>query len=140
MAPPDADVWAGLAEHALPVGAVHEFLADERAGGTAVFVGTTRRWTGEAETAALDYHAYPAMAEASLTELAEDARQRGAIRAVALHRLGVVRPTEASVVVGVASAHRDVAFAECRRLIDRLKAETPIWKRDLRPHDPRPYD
>ena len=132
MAPPESgDVWTGLTEHPLPVLAVHEFLADERAGGTAVFVGTTRRWTDGAETVALDYHAYPAMAEASLRALAEGARQRGGVKVVALHRVGVVLPTEASVVVGVACAHRDAAFRACRGLIDRLKSDTPIWKRDL---------
>ena len=132
MAPPESgDVWTGLTADPLPVQAVHQFLAHESAGGTAVFVGTTRRWTDGVETTALDYHAYPEMAEASLAALAEDARQSGGIKVVALHRLGVVSPKEASVVVGVASAHRDAAFRECRRLIDRLKSDTPIWKRDL---------
>ena len=132
MTPPESGaVWTGLSADALPIVAVHQFLADASAGGTAVFVGTTRRWTGTTETVALDYHAYSAMAEASLSALAHDARQRGGLKVVALHRLGVVSPTEASVVVGVASAHRDTAFRECRRLIDRLKSDTPIWKRDL---------
>ena len=132
MAPPESgDVWTGLGTGPLPILAVHQFLTHESAGGTAVFVGTTRRWTDGAETRALDYHAYPAMAEASLAALADDARQCGGVKVVALHRLGVVLPTEASVVVGVASTHRDAAFRECRRLIDRLKSDTPIWKRDL---------
>ena len=134
MAPPDSkSVWVGLMLDPLPVLAAHAFLSDPSSGGTCVFVGTTRRWTGEQETEALDYHAYLTMAERSLRGLAADALDSDARRVVALHRLGVVRPTEASVIVGVSSAHRDVAFAQCRVLIDRLKSETPIWKRDI--HD-----
>lgn len=132
MAPPDSGaLWVGLTPDPLPVAQVHAFLADESCGGTCVFVGTTRRWTGGDETAALDYHAYPAMAEESLSDLAQDALAAGAHRVVALHRTGVVAPTEASVIVAVASPHRDLAFRQCRALIDRLKAETPIWKQDL---------
>lgn len=132
MAPPElSDVWVGLSPDPLPVADVHAFLADERSGGTCVFVGTTRRWTGDEETTALDYHAYPEMAQLSLSDLAAAALAESAHRVVLLHRLGVVPLEEASVVVGVASAHRDLAFQQCRRLIDRLKAETPIWKRDL---------
>jgi molybdopterin synthase catalytic subunit len=114
------------------VAEVHRFLRDERAGGLCVFVGTTRRWTGEVETARLSYEAYEAMAAAELARLAEDATSRWPIlRCVALHRLGVVEVGEASVVVGVSCEHRDAAFEAARWLIDTLKAEVPIWKQDL---------
>ncbi len=132
MAPPSTgDLWVGLSPDPLPIAGAHSFLADPRSGGTCVFVGTTRRWTGAVETTALDYHAYPAMAERSLRDLASGVLSSAAHRVVVLHRTGVVKPTEASVIVGVASAHRDLAFRQCRHLIDRLKADTPIWKHDL---------
>ena len=71
MEPPsDRDWWSALTEEPLDVGAVHAFLADERAGGTCVFVGTSRRWTDGAETDLLTYEAYPEMAEAELARLA----------------------------------------------------------------------
>lgn len=137
-APPEAPagrapaVWTALTHGPLAVGAAHEFLADERAGGTCVFVGTSRRWTDGVETRALDYHAYEPMAEASLAELAARAAERWqAVRVVVLHRLGTVPPPQASVVVGVACAHRAAAFEAARWIIDTLKDETPIWKRDL---------
>lgn len=138
MPPPEPDahpaVWTKLADGPLAVAAAHEFLSDDRAGGACVFVGTTRRWTDGAETHALDYEAYRPMAEASLAALAAEAAERwGALRVVVLHRLGVVAPPEASVVVGVACAHRAPAFEAARWIIDTLKAETPIWKRDLLP-------
>ena len=132
MPPRSETVWTELTHEPLAVGAAHEFLSDERAGGTCVFVGTSRRWTDGAETHALDYHAYEPMAAAGLASLASEAAERWqAVRVVVLHRLGVVAPPQASVVVGVACAHRAPAFEAARWIIDTLKAETPIWKRDL---------
>ena len=118
----------------LPVEAVHRFLADDRAGGTCVFVGTSRRWTDGVETDLLTYEAYGPMAEAELDRLAGGAAERwGAVRAAILHRTGAVPPPEASVVVGVACAHRAPAFEACRWLIDTLKDDVPIWKTEHEP-------
>ena len=127
-------VWTGLSADALPIAEVHRFLSDDRAGGVCVFVGTTRRWTDGVETVALTYDAYSSMAEAELRRLADHAAsQWPVLRIAVLHRTGVVQPTDPSVVVGVATPHRDAAFAACRWLIDTLKTEVPIWKRDARP-------
>ena len=127
--PPDGQRWTGLTASPLPVEAVHAFLVDDRAGGTCVFVGTSRRWTGEVQTDLLTYEAYGPMAEAELERLAAEAEARwGAVRVAVLHRTGPVPPPEASVVVGVACPHRAEAFAACRWLIDTLKAHVPIWK------------
>ena len=131
MTAPDSreDVWTGLTDGALDVTAVHAFLTDERAGGTCVFVGTSRRWTGDAETDLLTYESYRPMAEAELDRLATVAAERWPTERVAvLHRLGAVPPPEASVVVGVACAHRAEAFEAARWLIDAVKASVPIWK------------
>jgi molybdopterin synthase catalytic subunit len=51
-------------------------------------------------------------------------------RAALVHRTGPVPLTEASVIVGVSSPHRDDAFEACRWLIDTLKTEVPIWKKE----------
>lgn len=136
MAPPtDADRWTALSEDPLDLGAVHTFLADERAGGICVFVGTSRRWTDGVETDLLTYEAYGEMAEAELARLAEVAAARwGVVKVAVLHRTGAVPPPEASVVVGVACPHRAEAFEAARWLIDTLKASAPIWKTE---HAPR---
>ncbi len=129
-----ARVWTGLTSDPLDVGAVHAFLTDERAGGTCVFVGTSRRWTGDVETDLLTYEAYHGMAEAELAALARTAADRwGVVGVVALHRLGDVAPPQTSVVVGAACPHRAHAFEAARWLIDTLKASVPIWKTD-HPH------
>ena len=136
MRPPESGpAWTGLSDEPLPIAAAHAFLADPLAGGTCVFVGTTRRWTGGVETPALDYEAYRAMAAPALASLAAEAAERWpVVRSVVFHRVGVVALTEPSVVVGVACAHRDAAFAACRWAIDTLKETVPIWKRDQDSH------
>lgn len=132
--PPAGSAWTALTEGPLDLEAVHAFLRDERAGGTAVFVGTSRRWTDGRETDLLTYEAYAPMAEAELARLAAGAVERwDVVRVALLHRLGAVPPPEASVVVGVACPHRDDAFTACRWLIDTLKADVPIWKTEHEP-------
>lgn len=135
MRPPDTPVWTALTAEPLDLSAVHRHLVDERAGGTCVFVGTSRRWTDGVETNLLTYEAYAPMAAAELARLATAAAERwGAFRVAVLHRTGAVPPPEASVAVGVACAHRAEAFEAARWLIDTLKETVPIWKTEHEPH------
>ena len=131
-------VHTSLGEAPLEVGEAYAFLTTPDAGAVAVFVGTTRRWTvgGESgrgkETERLRYEAYAPMARAELARLAAEAQARWPVlRCWLTHRLGEVPVGEASVVVGVATAHRGDAFEACRWLIDTLKERVPIWKREV---------
>ena len=124
--------WLLLQREPLDVGAAFVFLQTPRAGGIDLFIGTTRQWTADKETVQLDYDCYKAMALKEMERLAEEAQVRWPVERVCiLHRLGVVPPAEASVVVGVATPHRAEAFAACRFLIDTLKQQVPIWKREV---------
>jgi molybdopterin synthase catalytic subunit len=111
-----------------------EFLQDGSAGGVSIFLGTTRAQqspTG-AQLLALDYEAYEAMARQQLQDLAARARERWPIlKLVLLHRLGRVALGEPSVLIGVCTPHRAEAFEACRWLIDTLKAEATIWKKEI---------
>jgi len=89
-------------------------------GGIDVFVGTTRNHAGGEP-----------MAIAMMERLEAEARRRWTVNRIAIvHRLGKVPVGEASVVIAVSSAHRNEAFEVCRFLIDSLKKEVPIWKRE----------
>ena len=110
------------------------FVADPAAGGIALFAGTTRAETSPdgRELLALDYEAYPEMAERQLHELAASARERWPIvRLVLLHRTGRVALGEASVLIAVSTPHRPEAFEACRWLIDTLKADLAVWKKEI---------
>ena len=125
-------VQIGVQTEPLDVGAVFAALQTPRAGGVAIFVGTTRQWTAGEETVRLEYEGYEAMALKEMHRLADEAAARWPIeRLCIVHRLGVVPPAEASVVVGVATPHRAEAFEACRYLIDTLKQQVPIWKREV---------
>ena len=117
----------------LSVDALLARVADPTAGGTAVFLGTVRDHTPEApgaQVTALEYEAHPE----AIDRLREVAEKVGAshhvIALAAEHRVGRLEVGEAAVVVVASAAHRAEAFDACRALIDTLKAEVPIWKRE----------
>ncbi len=100
-------------------------------GAVVTFAGMTRNHNEGAEVLSLSYETYTEMAQRVMCHLFEEAVKRFPItRARVVHRLGEVPVGEASVVVVVASPHRGPAFDACRFLMDRLKNEVPIWKRE----------
>jgi molybdopterin synthase catalytic subunit len=100
-------------------------------GAVVTFLGTVRDLTGDRITVALDYEAYPAMAEKKMTEIESDTRQRWPVGDMVLvHRLGHLDVGEVSVAVAVSCPHRAQAFEACRHAIDRLKELVPIWKKE----------
>jgi molybdopterin synthase catalytic subunit len=100
-------------------------------GGVALFLGTVRDLTGEQVTVALDYEAYPEMAEKKLAQVEDETRARWPVGAIAIvHRLGHLDVGDVSVAVAVACPHRAEAFEACRYAIDRLKEIVPIWKQE----------
>jgi len=108
---------------ALDVTAVAAAVRDPAAGAIVVFEGVTR------EVPELDYEAYVEMAEAKLLAIGEEVAAAYGCCAVALeHRVGTVPLSEPSVIVAASAAHRSEAFNAARALIDRVKAEAPIWK------------
>lgn len=95
-------------------------------GAVVSFQGTTR------DVERLDYEAYLPMAEARIESILEQALAGHEIEAAAAeHRIGAVPLGEPSVIVVAAAAHRGPAFAAAREIIDRIKAEAPIWKREI---------
>ena len=114
--------------------AVTAFVSDPRAGGIAVFLGTTRaeKNADARDLLALDYEAYADMAMKQLADLAAEARRRWPIVKLAIvHRTGRVALAEPSVVIAVSCPHRGDAFDACRWLIDSLKKDVAIWKKEV---------
>jgi molybdopterin synthase catalytic subunit len=100
-------------------------------GAVVTFLGTVRDLTNERVTVALDYEAYPGMAEKTMADIEADVRSRWPVGDIALiHRLGRLEVGEISVAVAVSSPHRAQAFEACRHAIDRLKELVPIWKKE----------
>jgi molybdopterin synthase catalytic subunit len=111
--------------------ALTELVRRPGCGGVVTFLGTVRDLTDGRETTALDYEAYPGMAEKKLAEIEQEVRSRWPVGEVALvHRLGRLEVGEVSVAVAVSCPHRAEAFDACRHAIDRLKQVVPIWKKE----------
>jgi molybdopterin synthase catalytic subunit len=114
--------------------ALTEAVRTPHCGGVVLFLGTVRDLTGEQVTVALDYEAYPGMAEQKLALIEEETRSRWPVGAMALvHRLGHLEVGDVSVAVAVSCPHRAEAFEACRYAIDRLKEIVPIWKKEHGP-------
>ena len=109
-----------------------DFVSDPEAGAVATFIGTTRSNNEGRNVIALDYEAYPEMAEKELRRIGEEAAKRWQICQNgyrASHR--PVQISQASVMIAVSSAHREAAFAASRFAIEEIKRIVPIWKKEM---------
>jgi molybdopterin synthase catalytic subunit/molybdopterin converting factor small subunit len=117
--------WVRVSAEPLSLEALAVRVRDPRAGAVVTFSGVTR------EVAQLDYEAYAEMAEERMAEIAAEAVARHGLCAAAVeHRVGIVPLSEPSVIVAASAPHRGEAFAGAREIIDRVKAEAPIWKKE----------
>ncbi len=118
--------WARVSTDPLSLDSLAERVRDPRAGAVVTFAGVTR------EVDRLEYEAYAEMAEEQMTTIAAEAAERHGLCAAAVeHRVGDVPLSEPSVIVAVSAPHRGEAFAGAREIIDRVKAEAPIWKKEI---------
>lgn len=102
------------------------------AGGITTFTGNVREASRGKIVTRLEYEAYPAMAVASMDAiaLAVEAEIPGSTIALA-HRVGRLEIGEAAVIIAASAPHRDEAFRACREVIERLKRDVPIWKKEF---------
>lgn len=124
-----------LSAEPLDASAIRAFVCgDPTLGGIVFFEGATRAENDPQHGALLrlDYEAHPTMARRKMEQLAEQAMNKFGVARVAIaHRTGGVEPGLPSVIIGVASGHRAEAFDACRWIIDTLKRDVPIWKKDV---------
>ncbi|WP_308195967.1 molybdenum cofactor biosynthesis protein MoaE [Nocardioides bruguierae] len=112
----------------LDVTEVMDACDDEHAGGLTLFVGRVRDHDGGRGVDGLDYTGHPSALARLEDVCAEVAGRHGVSALAAVHRVGTLAIGDVAVVVAAAAAHRDVAFAASRDLIDTLKQQVPIWK------------
>ncbi|MFC4260646.1 molybdenum cofactor biosynthesis protein MoaE [Marinobacter lacisalsi] len=114
----------------------HEYARLRDSGGgtgaIATFTGLVRDSGDLSGVTGLYLEHYPGMTEQVIEDLIRQARERWALRSVrVIHRVGTLKLTDQIVFVGVASAHREDAFAACQFLMDILKTSVPFWKKEL---------
>lgn len=121
-----SDLHAAVRAGSLSLDRLARSVVRDGAGAVVTFSGITR------DVERLDYEAYAEMAEARIAEILEQLHARHGLEAIAAeHRVGSVPLGEPSVIVAASSAHRPEAFLAAREAIDLIKAEAPIWKREI---------
>ena len=121
-----AATWARVSGEPLSLDSVAARVRDPHAGAVVTFSGVTR------DVERLEYEAYAEMAEQRMAEIVAAAVQRHGLCAAAVeHRVGDVPLSEPSVIAAASAPHRGEAFAGAREIIDRVKAEAPIWKKEI---------
>ena len=115
-----------VTDEPLSLDALAARVRDARAGAVVTFQGVTR------EVDRLEYEAYAEMAEERMAAIVDEAVERHELCSAAVeHRVGPVPLSEPSVCVAASAAHRGPAFSAAREIIDRVKAEAPIWKKEV---------
>ncbi len=101
-------------------------------GAVALFVGIAREFTQGRRVIHLQYEAYPEMALKKMGEIEEEIRGKWEVDGVAIvHRLGVLKMGEASIIVAISAPHRRAALAACELAIERVKEVVPVWKKEF---------
>ena len=101
-------------------------------GAVVSFAGVVRGTNAGRQVRYLEYETYPEMAEPMLAQIAREIKGRWPVEQVAIvHRVGRQEIGETSVVIAIASGHRQGAFEAGRYAIDRIKEIVPVWKKEF---------
>jgi MoaE-MoaD fusion protein len=100
-------------------------------GGLVTFTGVVRDHSKGKSVTRLEYEAYAPMAEKKLAQILQEASAKWpSVVSAVVHRVGALNPGELAVVIAVSAPHRKDAFLGCEYVIDRLKEDVPIWKKE----------
>lgn len=123
--------YCKVSEEAIRIEALTALVRRDEDGGVASFVGTVRNHDAGRGVTKLEYTAYPEMAEKVMREVCEAAMAEfGVEHVAAVHRIGVMDIGAPVVAVVVASPHRANCLDAVRYIIDEIKANAPIWKKE----------
>jgi molybdopterin synthase catalytic subunit len=125
-------VRAAVVEHALSVDEHAELVSNVAAGAVVTFSGVVRNHDGGRGVEELEYSGHPS-AERVIRQVADEVAARATgVRAIAVsHRIGPLRIGDVALACAVAADHRQEAFQVCAELVDEVKRQLPIWKRQV---------
>jgi molybdopterin synthase catalytic subunit len=123
-----------LTDDAIDTKALTQRVLRDSDGALVTFEGVVRNHHAGRAVESITYEAYRPMAEKEFQRIVDDIRaSHPAVALACVHRLGLLRVGEASIVIAAASPHRAEAFEACRLMIDRIKQTVPIWKKERGP-------
>ena len=120
-----------MTDEPLSADALSRELCRDDAGAQIVFSGVVRNRNEGRPVLAVTYDAHRPLAEQTFRDIAEEVCARwGDLSVVIAHRAGRLSVGEVSVVIGVASPHREEAYQASRYVIEQLKLRSPVWKQE----------
>ncbi|MFD4294531.1 molybdenum cofactor biosynthesis protein MoaE [Rhodococcus sp. NPDC058505] len=122
------ELLAAISDRPLDAAAVDAAVAGPEHGAVVLFSGVVRNHDEGQSVSALEYSAHPD-AETFLRRCCEQVSAESGLPVAAVHRVGPLAVGDLALVAAVAAPHRAEAFAACALLVERIKAEVPIWKR-----------
>lgn len=133
MAAEQTRITALISDNPLDPGALSALVADDRAGAVVSFLGVVRNHDRGRAVTEIEYVGHPD-APAIIARIAGEIAARPGIEALAVaHRVGTLAVGDLAMAASVSAAHRSDAFAAASDLVDQVKAELPIWKRQVFP-------
>ncbi|WP_137873961.1 molybdenum cofactor biosynthesis protein MoaE [Rhodococcus sp. Q] len=123
-----SELLAAISGQPLDPAAVDAAVAGPEHGAVVLFSGVVRNHDEGQSVTALEYSAHPD-AEKFLRRCCEQVSEESGLPVAAVHRVGALTIGDLALVAAVAAPHRAEAFAACSLLVERIKAEVPIWKR-----------
>ena len=121
----------------LDIGEVVAAVSRPEAGAIVTFCGQVRNHNEGQCVTLLEYEAYSSMAVKEIARIIADIEGSVAdVRLAAVHRIGSLAVGDLAVVCAASAPHRTAAFQACELLIDRIKEQVPIWKREHGPNGP----
>ena len=111
---------------------ITRIVRKETNGAIVTFLGTTRKISEGKQVLFLEYECYESMALRKLEEIKNDISEKWRVEGIAIaHRFGRVNIEGISLIVAVGSPHRMEAFQACMEIVDRIKQNVPIWKKEI---------
>lgn len=121
-----------LTEKPIDIEKIREAVADPSCGAVVLFEGRVRDHHDGKRVVGLEYEVYSKMVLRVIEAICAQAKAKWGLGKVAVvHRYGRLRIGDVAVVVAVASAHRKEAFDAASFIMDTVKKEAPIWKKEF---------
>nr|WP_315035637.1 molybdenum cofactor biosynthesis protein MoaE [uncultured Chryseobacterium sp.] len=121
-----------ITENTLSISECLDLAKDLGSGGVATFIGTVRNITKNKSVVRLEYECYQSMATKEIKKVADEAMSLFSVRNVIVHhRIGILFPGDAAIMIVVSDGHREAVFDACRYIIDTIKQTVPIWKKEI---------
>jgi molybdopterin synthase catalytic subunit len=114
------------------INSITDNIATDADGAAVIFIGAVRNYSNGKNVLYLEYEIYNEMAEKELNKITEEAFKHWKItNCEVVHRYGKVKIGETSIVIAVASGHRDESYKASRYIIEEIKKRVPVWKKEF---------